>query len=400
MDKVRPVEATLIVGTLAVAASPILTLVFGGSFPFHLSLLDAAFLLVALAGLLTRPRESLALISKNVAYFSLSGSFLGAILLSAVVSDFHATVLKEALQMLLYLWLIPFILVFEPDIPKIYSRAGKVLVALGIVILPLYFILYGWVRFDPFGIHANPTGYLYGLFAIVLSMEGQTVWSVLAIVIAAFTFSRSALGALFATFSQAAVRLANFRRFLGLAVLSAALLFVGPPALKGFLAVRDKVMEMVMVEESEEGRYKPPIDIVRGKGYEAVRFLMWEAAVHLWREDPLLGTGLGTYRQSLKSSCSEGNLPPRLCTRWVENVDPHNVFLHVLSETGLVGLITFLAFMGFLVVRVWGNPLAFSVLLFALLFGLLQPFPLFTRNLAPLTWLLIMWGGGIVWKRE
>ena len=138
--------------------------------------------------------------------------------------------------------------------------------------------------------------------------------------------------------------------------------------------------------------------MVRGKSYEILRVLMWKATYDMWRKRPLVGIGFGRYREEWREECSRGELPKEVCTKWVENVDPHNVFVQVLSETGVLGATTFLLLLLFVLLRVLREPLSLTVFLMTLLFGLLQPFPLFTRNLAPLVWLLLFYGGVVKWK--
>jgi len=62
--------------------------------------------------------------------------------------------------------------------------------------------------------------------------------------------------------------------------------------------------------------------------------LVFRAAIVAWREQPILGSGFHTY----KSVCeSLGVLP-----KWdVECTHPHNLYLQIAAETGLIGLILF-----------------------------------------------------------
>jgi O-antigen ligase len=68
------------------------------------------------------------------------------------------------------------------------------------------------------------------------------------------------------------------------------------------------------------------------------RFEIWEAAIRMWWEFPLLGTGQGTfYRYSAIPSFSKSHF---LILNNGENA--HNYFLQTLTETGVIGILTFI----------------------------------------------------------
>ncbi len=401
MDKVRPVEAALLIGVLSVMLNPFLPDIRLGNLTLHLSPVDVVFLLVALSSPIFRWEGVKYLLLRNRTYYLLSGLFLLSVLISALLSPNPTTSLKEVVQLSGYLWILPLILAYDPHIPWVYRAGGRILVLVSTLVLLPYFYVLGWVRFNPFNLHPNPTGFLFALFSVVLAHYGHTTYSLLSVLLTSMTFSRSAMGALFSAFLLKGVIDGKGRIFnLSVAVVTAALLFVSPYALRGFLNVRDYINSHVFPTEKNEREFKPPIDVVRGKSYEILRLLMWEATYEMWKKRPITGIGLGRYREEWKAECNRGELPDRVCTKWVENVDPHNVFVQILGETGVLGFVTFTAFLIFLFVRVAGNTLSLTVLVMTLLFALLQPFPLFTRNLAPLVWLLLFYGGAIRWKGD
>ena len=398
MDRVRPVETALLIGLLLIVLNVLNPLVELGRIIVHISPVDVVFALVGASALVFRRRESLALIRRNSTYYLLSGLFITSVLLSALLSPHRAVPLRESAQLIAYLWILPLILAYEPNVPWVYRTGAKVLTVVGAFLLFPYFYFFGWVRFNPFNIHANITGFLFALFSLILTHYGETGMAALSTVVASFTFSRAALGSLFSTLlMKGFLERKRWLPHLSLAALSVALLFASPYALRGFIKVRDHIKSKLVKVEGGIG-YKPPIDVLRGKGYEMIRVLMWESSLKMWEEKPLTGIGLGRFREEWESECREGKLPDRLCVKWVGNVDPHNVFLHVISETGIVGLTTFLLLFAFVAFRVAGNSLALSVLVMTFLFALLQPFPLFIRNLAPIVWLLLFYGGVIRWR--
>ncbi len=402
MDRLRPSETALLIGILSVVLNVLGLSVPLGSISLHASPVDAIFLLLGLSAVVFKRREFTEMVKGNRTYYTLSGLFLFSVLISALLSPNPLTPLKELIQLAGYVWVIPLILTYRPDVPRVYVLSAKAVVIFAAVILVPYFYLFGWVRFNPFNIHANPTGFLFALFTVVLAHYGRTWLAVLSSVVTSFTFSRSALGALFASFLFKGYLEKNRRVLnLSLGILPIVLLFTSPYALRGFVAVRNYIKDVVSVSKAEKQRdYKPPIDVLRGKNYEIVRVLIWEASLKMWKHRPLTGIGLGRYEEEWKVSCETEKLPDRLCTKWVRNVDAHNVFIQVLSETGVLGFVTFILLFAFITARLVGNPLALTVLFMTFLFGLLQPFPLFTRNLAPIVWLLLFHGGVIRWKRE
>ncbi len=401
MDKVRPVETALLIGILSVVLNLLVPDVRIGSFTLHLSPVDAIFLLVALSSTVFRWEGVKYVLTRNRAYYLLSGLFLSAVLLSALLSPAPLPSLKETFQIAAYLWILPLILAYDPDIPWVYRIGGKVLVLLSALVLLPYFYVLGWARFNPFNLHPNPTGFLFALFSVVLAHYGYTAYSLLSVILTSMTFSRSAMGSLFSAFVLKGAVERGKRAFnFASAIVTVALLFASPYALRGFLNLRTYVNSHVLHTEGYERKYKPPIDVVRGESYEVLRLLMWEATYRMWEKRPLTGIGFGRYREEWKAQCRKGDLPKKVCTKWVENVDPHNLFVQILGETGVLGFLTFSIFLIFLFLRVAGNPLSLTVLIMTLLFSLLQPSPLFTRNLAPLVWLLLFYGGVVRWKGD
>ncbi|MBN2483484.1 MAG: O-antigen ligase family protein [Candidatus Omnitrophica bacterium] len=69
---------------------------------------------------------------------------------------------------------------------------------------------------------------------------------------------------------------------------------------------------------------------------DAGRFTMWRAAWAMFKESPLLGKGLGLFMEFL----------PRYAN--VGHQYAHNCYLQVLAETGLVGFVPFMSFLGML----------------------------------------------------
>ena len=70
------------------------------------------------------------------------------------------------------------------------------------------------------------------------------------------------------------------------------------------------------------------------KGGDATRFQIWSAAIAMFKDSFLLGKGLGSFMG---------------CFRQYSNLSiqyAHNCYLQILAETGLIGLLAFLWFLG------------------------------------------------------
>lgn len=69
---------------------------------------------------------------------------------------------------------------------------------------------------------------------------------------------------------------------------------------------------------------------------------IWDTAVAIWEVDPIVGHGLGSFPSAYAESRAPGKdfLPNTL---FLPPPHAHNVYLHLLAEQGLVGLLVFLA---------------------------------------------------------
>ena len=96
----------------------------------------------------------------------------------------------------------------------------------------------------------------------------------------------------------------------------------------GLVARSDKMSRFVVATILEPDR-NPGV---------AVRLGVWRDALRLFRADPVTGAGLGTFDEV--SYTLEGTTAEHLFrgTGW----HAHNVYLHVLAETGLLGLLAWL----------------------------------------------------------
>ena len=67
------------------------------------------------------------------------------------------------------------------------------------------------------------------------------------------------------------------------------------------------------------------------------RLALWDVAIKVWKENPVLGTGAGDYNDDLVDYQSQGLYPEVYVHDSV-----HNIYLQALASTGIVGLLVFI----------------------------------------------------------
>jgi O-antigen ligase len=77
--------------------------------------------------------------------------------------------------------------------------------------------------------------------------------------------------------------------------------------------------------------------ILAGTDTVGIRYGLWQAGLRMWADNTITGVGIGQFSQRLPFY-GRDLLRPRYLS-----LGPHNMYIAVLSETGLVGLIFFLA---------------------------------------------------------
>lgn len=92
------------------------------------------------------------------------------------------------------------------------------------------------------------------------------------------------------------------------------------------------------------------------QGSVGARLLWWRVSAEMIRAHPLLGTGIGTFREAYPSfqrkffqEPSSASWIPRVRAAWKDNYNamveaPHNEYLHVAAEMGLPGFFLFILF--------------------------------------------------------
>ncbi len=159
-----------------------------------------------------------------------------------------------------------------------------------------------------------------------------------------FTYSRSALVSLVALLGLVAVvRRPKPLHLLAAAAVVAALVPLAPDA------YIDRVTQLAdsVTELSERGTTREMS--VRGRLSENL------VAIEMFQDHPIVGVGLGNYPFRYDSYSREVGLDPRIRRK------PHNLYLEILSETGLIGMAAF----GLLIWSALGGALEARKALFA-----------------------------------
>jgi O-antigen ligase len=146
------------------------------------------------------------------------------------------------------------------------------------------------------------------------------------------TFSRSSALALMVALALLAFRAFGWRRTV--LVGAALLLFVGGPVVATNANVRDKVTSLERLASTGEGRYR-----------------LVEGGVGLWKEDPVLGVGLGAFSERYRET------RPRKEQLRTRVFISHTAPLTVLAELGAVGFGLFLVLCGATLVVLWRSSL-------------------------------------------
>ncbi|MBI4426074.1 MAG: O-antigen ligase family protein [Candidatus Kerfeldbacteria bacterium] len=121
-----------------------------------------------------------------------------------------------------------------------------------------------------------------------------------------------------------------------------------------------------------------------------VRTQIWRTAVEVGREHPLLGIGPNTFEQAYRATVPRLYFPP---LEWLV-AKPHNLYLNLWLETGVLGLIGTLWLLGLCLRRMWGQPAGsvYAAAIISILAHGLVDTPLFKNDLALLAAVIIALG--------
>lgn len=127
---------------------------------------------------------------------------------------------------------------------------------------------------------------------------------------------------------------AMWRGFKGVAMGALVALIIGVAVFTLSSSVHDRVMSGIAEAQSFSSATK---ETSLGR-----RMVMYQTTLGMIRENPLLGVGTGGFKQSFSSIAAEKYSGWRA----IPFDDPHNQYLFVLAENGVVGLATFLFMIG------------------------------------------------------
>lgn len=126
-------------------------------------------------------------------------------------------------------------------------------------------------------------------------------------------------------------------------------------------------------------------DIVQGGGD---RIYLWQSSMRMIKDYPVFGVGTGNFNQVYVGA---GYISPYARER--DLISPHNIYLHILTENGIVGFVPFIILIIYMMYYLWTsikyrNKLAIAVLLgyVSVLVQGLVDFPFLQRELSQIVW--------------
>lgn len=136
--------------------------------------------------------------------------------------------------------------------------------------------------------------------------------------------------------------------YLALLVLAAiAAWFLTPGHLRYLMPVATTVIIVVLLALSPTAQKRIALGVDEMQNYETsenitsmgIRMMMWQNALAIIKERPLLGTGLAGFREAYRRQVAD-------IESWRGTVadDPHNQYLRIAAEHGLPGLAVFMLF--------------------------------------------------------
>lgn len=145
------------------------------------------------------------------------------------------------------------------------------------------------------------------------------------------------LALLAVTFSRSA--------WLALAAVCATLLFLRPKIFVPLLAVA-LLAGIWLAPAGIKGRINSAADFSEANVKERLR--IWTSAAQMIRDDPLTGVGLGCFYKEYRTKYKM----KKVRLKWAGS-HAHNLYLHVLAETGVAGLATLLLMFGVMLRQGW-----------------------------------------------
>lgn len=95
----------------------------------------------------------------------------------------------------------------------------------------------------------------------------------------------------------------------------------------------------------------PSFDLNQGTDSGSLRLIVWQGAIKVWQRYPLTGSGPGTFAYSFYQ---DRPIEHNLTSEWDFLYNKaHNEFLNYLAETGIIGWLTYVLYLGGMAVLLW-----------------------------------------------
>lgn len=260
---------------------------------------------------------------------------IGAACLSVARAGNRLEAVKEIAQWAEYF--LAAVAVFAAVLASEHRRRAAVFALLGIAaaVTAIAAAQYAGPAVDPFrvrGLFGN-RNILGGYLALVLPIAFS-----LAILPGARPGLRVALGVLAAAGSAVALA--------GGTLIALAVGFIGAALARGRLAFTAVLVALALgagfalpsLPRDNVATAAESIDLFNAEGTISPRITEWHAAWNMWKEQPLLGVGIGNYQLNIGRYYGYVERPNRNVTE----PDSHNLYLVIGSTVGLLGLLAYL----------------------------------------------------------
>jgi len=182
-------------------------------------------------------------------------------------------------------------------------------------------------------LNTNKTKYFYSILFLILSLaliftQTRSIWIVV-------------LTVLFSIFIHSLLRnnfyLVSIRKVIKYSFIVITVLVVLVFSLKGYNEDVFKRLEVKKIEQTDDpNRFFLQINSF------VTRYFIWSTAWNAFTSNPIIGIGFYSFPFN---SHEYSDIEPILYDTYVKNLTPHETFLAVLTESGLIGLAGFLSFL-------------------------------------------------------
>lgn len=325
-------------------------------FSYKIPLADLIFFILFLIIFFENPAYRLYGIKKNRFYFLLQFMYITSILLSIVNASNKIVVIKDLLQIFLYTFMLS-IIAMDIDFDFIFKSIFSASIIHFFIVSVSYFLKSQSFQYGFFD-HPNQLAVFVAMtLPLGFYMRGRIHISILILffitgAIALYIAQKrgatiGALAGLVFSFILMRGRISFFKAFI-----VAVIVFVS-----GIYGIKERF-----------GSINYLFDFTRLK---PERFDRWATAIKIFKEHPVLGAG-------------SSNFPVHF-----PDVDAHNIFLKLLSETGISGFLSFTLLFIYAFIKSLRRPYIAGSIVSIFIFSMFNPAPFFIRGVGCISWIVL-----------